>query len=190
MPLPWDVPPKPTTGEFGDEIYIAVGQALSNRELVERELGEIFSIFIGMPIGIAPSVEPVMRAYGAVANFSGRTEMLEAASKAFFHQQVSPDVEMRFRGLMTECKGFAGRRNDIAHGRVETVLRGMYEWWPGDHARLLLPGLFATKKYGLNQEPMYVYSSREIAHFSICFEELSERLSALSDEIFRVYASL
>lgn len=163
--------------------------ALSNWELVERELAEIFSLFVGTPVFLTPLDEPAMRAYGSIASFSARNDMVEAAAKGFFHKSTASEAERKFRALLTECKGFAARRNDIAHGRVEFVLCGENPWWEGPHAFLLLPGLFATKKYTLEHKPVYVYSTAEISFFSECFVRLSGKLKELKDTIFEVYAS-
>jgi hypothetical protein len=192
MSNPWDVPPKPTSSTDSSEtLYASVGQALSNWELVEQELGQIFAIFVGWPVFGNPLEEPALRAYGSVVSFNGRADMLEAASKAFFSQKPNPHIELKFRGLMAQTKGFSGRRNDIAHGRVECILKNEHPWWTSDEtfSNLLLPGLYASKKYTRDCEPMYVYTSKEILYFAYSFKFLSEKLHELSMDIFQVYAS-
>ena len=193
MSNPWDVPAKPTHApDRSDEIYAAVGRALSNWDEVELALAEIFSIFTGTPIfGDRPFEEPAIRAYGSVISFNGRTEMLEAASRGYFHNKKTPtaELEKNFRALLTECKGFAGRRNDFAHGRVEFLLSQPYLWWTGnDPCWLFLPGVLSTRKYTLDHEPLYIYTASQILHFAECFKDLAVRLHDLWREIMHIYA--
>src|SRR5205085_1041102 len=97
MPKPWDVPARPATADFSEQIYFSVGKALSNWELVEQQLGEMFSMFIQSPVsGATPLGEPAIRAYGSVVSFSSRADMLEAAARGFFHTRAAPDVELAF----------------------------------------------------------------------------------------------
>src|SRR5437667_11584857 len=99
MSNPWDAPPKPATADVSEDIYTAVGKALSNWELVEAQLGEIFSIFVRTPVFLTPLEEPAMWAYGSVVSFNGRADMLEAAARGFFHGKSKAAVRLKFRSI-------------------------------------------------------------------------------------------
>jgi hypothetical protein len=195
MANPWDIPPKPTNApDHPDELYAAVGKALSSWDGVESVLAEVFSLFLGTPIFSNPLQEPGIRAYGSVVSFNGRAEMLDAAAKAYFHSKKTPtaELEMKLRGLLNECRQFSGRRNDIAHGRVEFLLGAEYDWWPQtdeNHCWLFLPGLLAAKRYSLNHEPLFIYTVRELAYFKDQFDQLAGRLRDLKDDIWKIYTS-
>lgn len=192
---PWDIPPKPTEAhDLPDQLYAAVGKALSSWDGVESVLAEIFSLFLGTPYFGNPLQEPGIRAYGSVVSFNGRAEMLDAAARAYFHNKktATAELEMRFRGLLNECRQFAGRRNDIAHGRVESLLGAEYDWWPQkdiDHCWLFLPGLLATKRYSLNHEPLFIYTVAELTYFMDQFDKLASRLADMKDDIWTIYTS-
>lgn len=78
---PWDRRPWPLFGDADmNELYAAVGRALSQWERYEGHLALLFSAFVtGMETDIA------RRAYCAVRTFEGRTDMLRAAAEAFFY---------------------------------------------------------------------------------------------------------
>jgi len=194
MSNPWDVPPKPSHApDHRDELYAAVGKALSSWELIERALAEIFSLFVGAPVMGYMLDEPAIRAYGSVISFNGRAEMLAAAAVGYFYKKKTPlpEIEKRVLGLLNECRNFSGRRNDIAHGRVECIIDDEeYAWWKGNcPCYMFLPGLLSTKKYSLSQEPLYVYTTIEMAHFTQHFEALADKLHDLWRDILDSYSS-
>jgi len=137
--------------------------------------------------------EPAIRAYGSVISFNGRAEMLAAAAVGYFYKKKTPlpEIEKRVLGLLNECRNFSGRRNDIAHGRVECIIDDEeYAWWKGNcPCYLFLPGLLSTKKYSLSQEPLYVYTTIEMAHFTQHFEALADKLHDLWRDILDSYSS-
>lgn len=63
--------------------------------------------------------EPARRSIFAVRTFEGRTEMLKAASAAFFHTVDEPELQDMCKRLIANALSYSSRRNDIAHGFVE-----------------------------------------------------------------------
>lgn len=197
MSNPWDIPLKPKPGErldLPDDLYAAVGKALSSWDGVESTLARIFALCCQTPIFGNPLGEPAIRAYGSVVSFNGRAEMVDAASRAYFHNKKAPtaEIEMKLRGLLSECRQFAGRRNDIAHGRVEFLLGAEYDWWPQgerEHCWLFLPGLLSTKRYSLDHEPTYIYMLAELTYFKDQFDNLAGRISELEGDLWKIYSS-
>lgn len=195
MSNPWDIPAKPThSSDSRDDLYVAVGRALSSWDGIESILAEIFSLFLGTPVSSNPLQEPGIRAFGSVVSFNGRAEMLEAAARAYFHNKKTPTapLEMKFRALLNECRQFSGRRNDIAHGRVEFLVGGEFDWWPqkdDDYCWLFLPGLLAAKRYSLNHEPLFIYTKAELSYFNDQFDQLTGRLGDLKVDIWNIYTS-
>jgi hypothetical protein len=92
MPNPWDVPPRPASYcSTNEELYTAVGEALSGWGYVEDIVADIFAIIVeGAPLNeYINSMTPAVRAYGSVVSFEARAEMVQAAADAFFH--VNPN---------------------------------------------------------------------------------------------------
>jgi hypothetical protein len=179
MPNPWEVPPFPERGEEAPEpLYTAVGHALSTWELVEEELASLFALMVGQARR-SPETQPAIRAYGAIVSFTSRADMLAAASKGFFlawpNEATMTTFEEEFRELMKMASGWSGRRNDLAHGRVNTFtsIKGY----------CLAPGLYNSKKNTVGNKPSYIYTATHVATFQRQFEFL---FSLLRDYWYRL----
>ncbi len=176
MRNPWDIPPRLASGDAQiGEIYSAVGKALSSWELVEEALAQLFARFTHSAHQF-PQQEPAIRAYGSIVSFMSRSEMVQAAGKCFFLNYYGDRAfpfENEFAPLLGQCKGWAGRRNDVAHGRAEQIANGYF----------LLPGLYNTRKQPLGEAPIYAYTAVQISNFAIAFEDLYDRLSEFSGRL-------
>lgn len=160
-----------------ENLYRAVGEALSRWEEVENELAQLFSVFVGSNnFENYEAAIPAIRAYGSVVSFNGRADMMDAAAKGYFfvRRTVSfdpepPIPETRYAEVMKACRGFSSRRNDIAHGMAIMALNeagrvtGVY----------LQPGLFASKKNPLGKRPAYSYTAAQIDDFIKHFQDLA-----------------
>jgi hypothetical protein len=174
MPQPWDVPPSPATGDpHEDAISLAVGRALTAWEFVEEQLAELFAIFVNADMADLEKA-PAVRAYGSVITARGRADMLEAAAEAYFLNKPNEQLQSRFDAILRSYRGFAGRRNDIAHGR------GGQDSTNPAHGWYLYPGLYNTNKYPIGQPPKYLYSSAEINGFRAEFEGLYDEVVDLA----------
>jgi hypothetical protein len=174
---PWDVPPLPERGdETNSATFEAVGRATSDWEYLEAYLGLIFGIFVGsLTMTDAP-----MRAYGSVVAFAGRCGMLKAAAEVFFLDHPHKALEDEFYTLEKHAGNFAARRNEIAHGIVQSHFVG-----GTDVGSALIPSYHATNKRKLGAQVdsdipqiailKYAYTSKEIAYFSDQFQRLSKR---------------
>jgi len=111
----WDQPSPPTKGDEKQETtFVAVGRALTAWEEFESAFAHLFSEVIG----VSGDNLPAIRAYGAVLTFRGRAEMMEAAAEAYFFEHPQEKLQRDMKNLLTAAKGFAARRNEIAHGIV------------------------------------------------------------------------
>ncbi len=172
--------------------YIGVGHALSSWEYFEGSLG----ILYGTLVGNISDTSPAMRAYGAVAAFSTRKDMINEASAAYFFSNNSP-LQPAIASLLIEAKEFATRRNEIAHGIIQPYYTGGLA--PSGYA--LGPSRFAVRKRKLSRHPeleidlavgIYAYTSDLLLGFSRHFGVLSikcrgicAKLSEFSDMIRR-----
>ncbi len=177
-PKPWDVPPQPKIGDSDREItYAAVGRALSQWELFESNLLQLFVVFVGSgPTALLTAA----RAYGTIQTFRGRADMIEGAAEVFFLIYKNSDLEKRISDFMDIARNYAARRNEIAHGIVWTT------HWAGTQKQgsALFPARYASNKNKIGsfplgetgaQVPTHVYSSAEIGMFTSRFLELTSQ---------------
>jgi hypothetical protein len=174
MPQPWDVPAVPSHGDaHEDTISIAVGRALTSWEHIEEALADIFAIFVNADMA-DPEKAPALRAYGAVSSARGRGDLLQAAAEAYFYHKPDEKLEGDFKEVLRRYRGYSGRRNDVAHGRIGQDSENPANGW------YLFPGLYNSNKYPIGQPPSYIYGSAEINTFKDGFESLYDDVVALA----------
>jgi len=176
----------PMRGDESPEvIYQAVGAALTAWEGAEARLARIFALIVGTD---AHNV-PAHRAYGSVASFNGRQDLLIAAVEGFMGALPNKKARDRYElahanvlALAKRMKEFSARRNEIGHGAV-----GPYHVQVGqrfEKTYLLLPADYATRKqelagavkskgkqFGLTV-PKYGYNTEQINLFCEHFRSL------------------
>jgi hypothetical protein len=180
MPNPWDVPPRPADGTKNpDDIYREVGGALSSWEFIESYIARIFALLVADNAPVAPfnRPNPALRAYGSVVSFQSRTAMVEAAAAAFFHNKPHPEFESRFKALMKAANGWAGRRNDIAHGKIGG-------WNPDLNKCVLWPNDFNSRKNALDDRAAYAYNDQQIKEIGEKFMDLAGQFGELFREFW------
>jgi hypothetical protein len=184
-PNPWDRPPIPTTGdETADELYRAVGYALTGWEFLEIELAGLFDILIGKNLDSHAS----HRAYGSVTIWNVRSDMLRATADAYFLAFHNPPLQKCISDAINRVNYFASRRNDIAHGivtsydefmRVTNPLGGFNGW-------LLFPAYTSTKAMKEPfRFPKYAFSAEMINDFGAKFRSIRSTISELIEEVHK-----
>jgi len=93
------------------EIFKAVGHALTTWESLEEDLCRLFGEYIGT---INPAVK---RAYGSVVSSQGRIGMMKEVIQANYGV-TWPETAALHTKAMNQIGALAGRRNEIAHGIV------------------------------------------------------------------------
>jgi hypothetical protein len=167
----WDRPdPAPQGDDSADALFSAVGEALSAWERVENQVANLFCIFVGARVNVDKPA-PAIRAYGAIISFTSRADMLQAAAAAYFlsHPQIAGQQET-WSNLLKELRGFANRRNDIAHGMVEQEFNFKEE---RSNGFFLVPGLYISKKYPTDEPPAYRFIGEQVKHFADEFSDLA-----------------
>jgi len=163
-----------------NEIFRAVGLALTNWELLEHEMGALFVVLV------APRSNEAMRAYSAVLASGARLKMIGGAAEAFFltrEEDPFPALKKQVDGLLEAVEGFAPRRNEIAHGviGIKFADEPMYEHVVPKSSWVLTPSIYAkTKRTMVHAKlsgivgliPLYEYSSVEINGISAKFRDL------------------
>lgn len=181
----WDVCPWPSKGDnSSQDIYIAVGRALTTWEEFEGFLSLLFAELVG-----SRNTQAARQAYCAVRTFEGRSEMLKAASSAYFHDFPNNDFRKNILDLIKEAKNLAPRRNEIAHG----IVRDFYElphpdippFRTGQYA--LFPTYADSKKRDVNTNPSYCYTSVELNHYTEQFIKLCGKVGFIQGMFSRKY---
>jgi hypothetical protein len=180
---PWDRPPIPSTGdETEEELYRAVGRALSGWEFLEMELAGLFDVFIGTNLDSHAS----HRAYGSVTIWNVRRDMLKATADAFFLNFHNPRLQSRVTQAINRVDCFASRRNDIAHGIVTAYDEFMRVFHPhgGFNGWLLFPAYTSTKAVREPfRFPKYGFNAKIINEFGEQFRSIRPEISDLINEI-------
>jgi hypothetical protein len=173
----WDVLPAPENGDATREaLYAAIGEALTEWERFAEGLAQIYSILIGAP-ELPPGQGSAIRKYGKLT-FGPQCDKLEEAGKVFFRQHTAdPTLQSKFDDLLVDCREFAKRRNDIAHGICEATASRGYLW---------LPPSYNPKKVQADWSTTYVYSSVEI----LTYAEHFRKLQSLADYFNRALYSV
>jgi hypothetical protein len=129
----WDIPDFPIKGDATEDVtFASVGRALSRWEEFETRLASLFGVFMGTLIDThETNARAAIRAYGSVASFRGKAEMLEQAAELWFDEHPSEELEKKLRDLLRLASRYAARRNDIAHGIVHPL------WNPGNRSKTL-----------------------------------------------------
>jgi hypothetical protein len=184
---PWDDRPHPQRGDKNtNATYEAVGRALSQWEYLEAKLAELFSQLVGgewPSDDDGPSYHPADRAYGSVLGSAARLTMVEEAAKAHFQRYPNLELEKRLKDLIsTECRNFASRRDNIAHGIVDFRFSDPPEL---EFGSWLVPSFYATKKNPLKGPSAYAYTSTEINYFTQEFYRLWVKTGELISDIAR-----
>src|ERR1019366_922759 len=190
MANPWDIPrsaPLRAGVRNEDELFLSVGRALSKWEGLEAEMGGIYAALTTGPG--ERYVAPAIRAFGAVTNTNSRAEMIAQAAEAFFHLtafhltadyvQKKVELETELKDILKSYRGWAGRRNDIAHGYSTASQHPDYtdDSQPIITTYSLCPSHGHSRKWELNMEPAYHYISREIDSFGVAFDALALQVS-------------
>jgi hypothetical protein len=169
--------PKPlaTIGDPKDEItYAAVGKALSRWEAAEIRVARLFGVLIGVPTSV-----PALRAYGAVATFQVRKQMVIAAADSLFKTKPNPTLHKKITDIFHRYLDHAAaRRTEIAHGIVITTNPTRRRI---NH--FLAPPYYSSKKRDDAAKPTYLYSSQEIVAYTRGFEELTIHIHNIVDEL-------
>ncbi len=161
---PWGVLPTPAVWDRDiDDIYRAVGEALSEWERLEFACLELYiALLASKNLGAG-------QGYGSVVAFSGRIELLKTAFAAFPYtdQPGFADEFVGLGALLTEIDRLSARRNEIAHGVASDVTIG------GRRGFLLLHAGYATNKQSLDNHSLgkYAYGSGEILIYARRFAE-------------------
>ncbi len=188
---PWDRPPGSKApcrpGDRTDTpLFTALGRAVSSWEGVQAATANVYCSFLD---SCGPEFEARVGAFGEVSKVHQRAKQLTQIAEEFLLREAVPiaqanDIRIELRGLMAAYRGWAERRNDLAHGYVTSAESPDYT---DDHQPLitthsLLPSHARTQKWVFAQ-PEFNYAASEIETFARAFQELDDTLELLASKI-------
>jgi hypothetical protein len=181
---PWDRRPWPNRGDPDREtIYLQVGQFISLWERLEAALAFLFANF-SAPY---PQSEPARRAFFAVRTFEGRSDMLKAASEAYFGANYSSELQTEMKDILSLSKCYSQRRNEIAHGLVDQFQAKddfeRYGWLEDALGYALYPSIASFKERDLRGVPTYCMAASDTEYFYNRILEIQPRAIKLGDAI-------
>ena len=175
---PWAAPPLPLEGDDTmDQVFTSVGKTLSHWEHVEGLLSLIFTHLIGLHKDSLIA----RRAYGSIAAFTGRRDVLESAASAYFYEHPDEGLQKKLHELIRDLQRASAFRNRVAHGIVQSYApnTGKEQLIKG---YCLLPGWYSSKAHGLSGIPTYAYRSAFIDELAAKFDFLAYRaIDVLTD---------
>lgn len=180
---PWTRPPILSIGDkTADDVYTAVGWALSGWESLEMNVVGLFDRLIGVDLDSHAS----HRAYGAVTIWNIRRDMLRAAADAYFLEFPNQPLAREIDETIKLIDNYASRRNDIAHGIVMAYdeVFGLPGPDGGFRGWVLFPALTSTKAMRLPfRDPKYAYTSGQIRAFGERFRAIVPTINKLIADI-------
>ncbi len=101
---PWDNQPWAADGEKNEnDLFIAVGKALSHWELLEHAIASLFSL-VTVGSYFAPST-PALRAYSSVGSTGNRIQLVRAALEGWLREWKDCPLGTNAVSLLNECSG-------------------------------------------------------------------------------------
>jgi hypothetical protein len=185
MSNPWDNRPWAERGDENEkDLFVAVGEALSHWELLEQAVAGLFTL-VAVGSYFAPAA-PALKAYSAVINSHNRIQMVRAAFEAWLREWPDCPAGDWTLDLLKQCNGWAGRRNEVAHGLVDRFIDEIEKGW------FLIPGIYSKKGRDEIGKVDYRYNAEIIYGFSKAFLELHNTLdqaTSVMGEWHRIAAS-
>lgn len=160
----WDRPVLDRHGDIDvDDIYVAVGRALSEWSMVEIALGRLYALLDGA----APQV--AWRTYAAERDPRTRHALLAQTADIYFADRTTDD-DATCRKVIEAAGHAAQRRDDVVHG-IAVLFR------PGalDGSYLVPTGFTA----GDSNVPDYAYTAAQLTTLRSQFGRLQDEINIL-----------
>ena len=159
----------PSGTETADDIYLAVGRALSIWENTEGVFAHLFGYLI-KPAGNSFAAR---RAYGSVISGRARSTLILEAANVFFRNFPSDEGRAHLDETMAWYGDATARRNDIAHGQL--MPSGPTS---GHKGHYLAASVYTTKRSIRLQSP-YWYTADDINRLTQEFSRLGGKADSL-----------
>jgi hypothetical protein len=198
MRNPWDRPsnsqiPNRTGDRKKTPLFTSLGRALSAWEGVQVAIAILYkSLHDDSPINDNKFAE-----FDETLRVHERAKLIAIESAKFFDQNFSDpklssdSLKLNLEKTLAAYKGWAERRNELAHGYVTKARSPDYslEDQPIITNYAILPSHARAKKW-FNEEPEYNYVADEVKTFSQEFENLDKAIEKLATSISSMRAKL
>jgi hypothetical protein len=176
---PWDPLPPPRRGDdSAGATHEWLGRVVGQWVHVEFQLGLLYSVLVGRPRN-----GEAIREFGVGVTFNKRLNCLRSAATRFFEEKDLQGLEDQFQTICVAAKGFAKRRNEVAHSVVfpSIFLPSFIEDRVGgfDGRWALAPPYYSLKDFDDQDFPKYAYTSRELNALVIRLAEFKKQIEEL-----------
>jgi hypothetical protein len=159
---PWDIPPLPKRGDDDqDTTFAGVGRVLTQWEMIEVRLAEIYSWLDNRPEELE-----ALQDYGKPQIFKERMKALRIVADVYFRGTPHQATEGEFYNLTTKVSNFSARRNDVAHSIVTPFQWIISPKLEGPLQFCAVPPHYAGKKIDPKNMPSFIYTSVELIALS------------------------
>ena len=191
LPKAWDRPPHSgIPNRNGDRnsapIYTALGRAVSAWEGVQAAIAGVFAKLIA---GDA-DLENRLIAFGDNSKVHDRAKQIKDEAVKFFARsfangpQNPRELRAELKSVLAAYRGWAERRNDLAHGYVTPMRAPDYndDDQPMRKFHSLLPSHSRITLW-IHEQPIFNYVAAELRVFAKEFVALDKRMEALAARI-------
>lgn len=165
-------------GDSGPEtLYTSIGRVTTAWEGCDHALAHVYAALVGYPQTVG-----IMRAYGALANYSLREKLIRAAAESHFHYHSDKPLELETRRVLNLATNASARRTEVAHGVI---------YQTGEKPGYFLgPPIYSTSKRGLADGARYSLNSDQMAQLADKLKKLRGEITALADALVDQLRSL
>lgn len=161
----WERPTPVRNGDIDvDDIYVAVGRALSEWSMVEIALGRLYAVLDGVTPQAAWSI------YAAERDLGGRHAILAQAAEEYFEREERAGDRETCRKVIEAARHAAQRRDDVVHGIAVLFRPGTLE------GSYLVPTGFTA---GDSNVPDYAYTGAQLTSLRGRFARLQDEINVL-----------
>lgn len=170
-------------------IYTALGRAVSNWEGVSAATATLFLSLVETENGSSQNGN-LVEGLGGVSKVHERAKQISSQADHFFNADFGARTDEarslgnEIRSLMAAYRGWAERRNDLAHGYVTLAQGPDYarEEQPTITTYSLCPSHARLPKWH-NSEPEFNYVAKEIADFASAFRSLDKQIEVTAKRV-------
>jgi hypothetical protein len=184
----WKAPAPAAQGSASqDDVFLAVGAALSAWESAESALATLYVIMCDGETGTAKALA---RTFGAITSSASRREAIREAAEIYFGQHWSmPTVKKRLSRMLDAIGEASRRRDEIAHGQaygysVNNISHGFFLF-----ASAYISSRNNAYPQGDPSDPFFL-STAKYRYSAAEIREFERRFNALRDAIFQYLISI
>lgn len=177
VPEPWDFIEPSSHGDTDlNAIFIGMGKVLHEWSRIEVSLSYLYAAFSNRPRDGA-----AIREYRTAGTFTLRASNICRIAQRYFVANPDQTTEAAFDRIMRMARGFADRRNEVAHG---VVRKGRLFDAERTVTYTLYPPYYDHLKHDAHGMAAYRYTSENLTKLAFALVKLEDEIDLFSDPMF------